>query len=326
MDAFIKNIAYFLPSNQLSNEDIERQFPEWDSEKVHQKIGIKTRSIVDENQFTSDLAVEAINKLCAENNIEKDSIDYLIICTQSPDYFLPTTACIVQDRAGLSTKCAAIDINQGCSGYVYGLSLSKALIVSQIAKNVLLVTSETYSRHIHEKDKGNRSIFGDGSSATLISSDGLYRIGDFILGSDGSGYKNLIVKNGAMKTPKTDNQLEPNDNHLFMDGTEIFNFTAKEIPGLINEVLEKNHETPDSINQFIFHQANTFMLEFLRKKIKIPQEKFIIDMENYGNTVSSTIPIVLQNLIDTNRNQDKLLLAGFGVGYSWGAVTLYKNN
>ncbi len=324
MNAFIKHISYYIPSKELTNEAIEQQFPEWSSEKVLSKIGVKTRHIVAENQFTSDLAVEAINKLCAENNIEKGIIDYLIVCTQSPDYFLPTTACLVQDRAGLSTKCAAIDINQGCSGYIYGLSLSKALIASQIAKNVILVTAETYSRHIHEKDKGNRSIFGDASTATFISNDGLYRIGDFVLGSDGSGYKNLIVKNGAMKNPKTANEIEPNDNHLFMDGTEIFNFTAKEIPGLITEVLEKNNESIDSIEQFIFHQANTFMLDFLRKKIKIPQEKFIIDMEAYGNTVSSTIPIVLQNLINKNQNQNKLLLAGFGVGYSWGAVTLYK--
>lgn len=324
MNAYIKHISYYLPSDKLSNEDIATQFPEWDSDKIIQKIGIKSRSITRKDQFTSDIATEAINNLCREHNIDKCDIDYLIVCTQSPDYFLPTTACIVQNKAGLSTNCAAIDINQGCSGYIYGLSLAKGLIVANIAKNVVLVTAEMYSKFIHSKDKGNRSIFGDASSATLISDNGMFRIGEFLLGSDGAGFENLIVRNGAVKNPKIMNEEEPNDNNLFMNGPEIFNFTAKAIPDLISKVLEKNRESIDSVDNFIFHQANTFMLEYLRKKIKIPQNKFLIDMEEYGNTVSSTIPIALKNRIDRLLEDNKILLAGFGVGYSWGAVVIYK--
>jgi 3-oxoacyl-[acyl-carrier-protein] synthase-3 len=324
MEAYIKHISYYLPNNKLTNVEIVTRFPEWDSEKIIQKIGVKNRNISGNDQFTSDMAIKAVNNLCSDYQIEKKDIDYLIVCTQSPDYFLPTTACIVQNQVGLSTSCAAIDINQGCSGYIYGLSLAKGLIVSKIAKNVVLVTAEMYSKYIHKKDKGNLSIFGDAATATLISGDGLYKIGEFSLGSDGSGYENLIVKNGASKYKKIDDEESPNDNNLFMDGPEIFNFTSKAVPNLIYENLVKNNETIESIDNFVFHQANTFMLEYLRKKIKIPKEKFVIDMEDYGNTVSSTIPIVLKNIISKNVAYDKFLLAGFGVGYSWGAVTLYK--
>lgn len=324
MEAFIKHISCYLPTGSLSNDEIANRFPEWDSEKIFQKIGIKNRNITDEDQFTSDIATEAIDALCLEHGVDKSSIDYLIVCTQSPDYYLPATACIVQYKAGLSTNCGSIDINQGCSGYIYGLSLAKGLVVAKIAKNVVLVTAEMYSKHIHVLDKGNLSIFGDAACATLISDEGLYRIGEFSLGSDGSGAENLIVKNGGMKGNKTlDNEI-PNDNHLYMNGPAIFNFTAKAVPELIYSTIKKNNESLESINQFIFHQANTFMLEYLRKKITIPKEKFLIDMEDYGNTVSSTIPIVLRNKIDCKKALEKILLAGFGVGYSWGAVVIYK--
>lgn len=326
MEAFIKHISYYLPSDKRSNEDIEAQFPEWDSEKIINKIGIKNRSVTGKNEFTSDIAVKVLNELCLEHNINKSDIDYLLLCTQSPDYFLPTTACIVQNRAGLSTNCGAIDINQGCSGFIYGLSLAKGLVVAGIAKNVVLITAEMYSKHIHNLDKGNISIFGDAASATLISDNGMYRLGEFSLGSDGSGFENLIVKNGGIRNSRTLENDFPNDNNLYMNGPEIFNFTSKAVPVLVQENLIKNREAIDTIDQFIFHQANTFMLDYLRKKISIPKDKFLIDMEEYGNTVSSTIPIALKNRIDSGVSKDsKILLAGFGVGYSWGALVIYNS-
>ena len=267
----------------------------------------------------SDIAVKAINNLLKEYNIDKSTIDYLIICTQSPDYFLPTTACLVQHRVGLNKNCGAIDINQGCSGYIYGLSLADALVSSGNFKNVVLVTAETYSKYLHETDKGNISLFGDAATATLISNKGLYKIGKFSLGSDGSGAENLIVKNGGSRYANTQN-TEDLDNFLYMNGKEIFNFTAKNIPGLLNDNLVLNQLQLEEIDQFIFHQANTFMLSFLRKKIGIPKEKFLIEMENYGNTVSSTIPIAFKSIFE--QQNDKVMLVGFGVGYSWGAVCL----
>lgn len=317
--AFIQHISTYIPEDFISNDEISQRFPDWNSEQIFQKIGIKKRHITNENEFVSDIAVKAINNLLKEYNIDKSTIDYLIICTQSPDYFLPTTACLVQHRVGLHKNCGAIDINQGCSGYIYGISLADALVSSGNFKNIILVTAETYSKYLHETDKGNISLFGDAATATLISNKGLYKIGKFSLGSDGSGAENLIVKNGGSRYPNTQN-TEDLDNFLYMNGKEIFNFTAKNIPGLLNDNLLLNQLQLEEIDQFIFHQANTFMLNFLRKKIGIPKEKFLIEMENYGNTVSSTIPIAFKTVFE--QQNDKVMLVGFGVGYSWGAVCL----
>lgn len=320
--AFIKHISTYIPGKVISNEEISAKFPDWESDKILEKIGIRNRNITDNDEFTSDIAVKALNKLVEEYSIDKSEIDYLIVCTQSPDYFLPATACLVQSQAGLNTSCGAIDINQGCSGYIYGLSLASALVDAKMMKNVVLVTAETYSKHIHEDDKGNISLFGDAATATLISDDGDFEILKFSVGTDGEGAKNLIVKNGAVRNQKTDDK-EDKDNYLHMNGPKIFDFTSKAIPGLVKENLEKNGFEKSDIDTFIFHQANTFMLDFLRKRINIPQENFVIDMLDYGNTVSSTIPIAFKNSM-TERALKNIMLVGFGVGYSWGAVCLRK--
>ncbi|MBV8328639.1 ketoacyl-ACP synthase III [Chryseobacterium sp.] len=320
--AFIKNISTYIPENVISNEEISMKFPDWDSDKILDKIGIRNRNITGEKEFTSDIAVKALNNLIEEHGIDKAEIDYLILCTQSPDYYLPATACIVQSEVGLNTNCGAIDINQGCSGYIYGLSLANALVDSKMMKNVVLITAETYSKHIHANDKGNISLFGDAATATLISADGNFEILKFSLGTDGKGANNLIVKNGATRNKKTDNQ-EDMDNYLHMNGPKIFDFTSKAIPGLVAENLKINGFEKADIDTYIFHQANTFMLDFLRKRINIPTENFVVDMLDYGNTVSSTIPIALKNSLESRQLQN-IMLVGFGVGYSWGAVCLSK--
>ncbi len=325
MKSFIKGISTYIPSTKISNQEISEQFPEWDSDKILNKIGIESRNITSKDEYTSDIAINVINNFFEEYKIDKEIIDFLIICTQSPDHFLPTTACIVQDRVGLKTSCGAIDINQGCSGYIYGLSLANALVVSGTSKNVLLVTAETYSKHIHHNDKGNKSLFGDAATATLISGDGAFEIGKFSLGTDGKGAENLIIKNGASKYPKTDDINDMN-NYLYMNGSEIFDFTSKAVPSLVDDNLSKNNISKELIDTFIFHQANTFMLNFLKKKISIPSDKFVIDMLNYGNTVSSTIPLALKDSMINKREMQNIMLVGFGVGYSWGAVCLKKNN
>jgi 3-oxoacyl-[acyl-carrier-protein] synthase-3 len=256
-----------------------------------------------------------------EHKVDLSTIDYLILCTQSPDYKLPTSACIVQNQLGIPKTCAAIDINQGCSGYIYGLSLADALVSSGSFNNVLLITSETYSKMIHPTDKGNISLFGDAATATLISKDGEYEIGKFNLGTDGEGWKNLVVKNGGSKTPNSgdDNNL---DNFLFMDGSQIFDFTSKNIPPLVADNLSKNNLSLQDVDLFVFHQANTFMLSFLRKRIGIDAEKFLLNMEDFGNTVSSSIPLAFKDSFYSDYK--KVMLVGFGVGYSWGAVTITK--
>lgn len=329
MTAYIKAISYYLPEKVMTNELLVKDFPEWTVEKVASKIGIAERHIVNEDECASDLAVKAAEKLFSEHAINKTDIDFLLICTQSPDYFLPTTACLVQDRLELPTSIGALDFNLGCSGFVYGLSLAKGLVCSGIAKNVLLITSETYSKHIHPKDKGNRTIFGDAAAATLISTSGFASIENFSLGTDGRGGDNLMVKSGGLRNPERQNDLsfdESNNpkssDHLFMDGSEIFNFTLEAVPLLVEDTLKKNGLQKDEIDLFVFHQANKYMMNFLRKKIKIDEEKFYYYLEKVGNTVSSTIPIALYEAQKEHKLNGNILLAGFGVGYSWGGVII----
>ena len=333
--SYINSISYYLPVYQLTNEKINQEFPDWGIEKISLKTGINSRHISAADEFSSDMAIKAAEKLFVEHNIDRKSIDFLLFCTQSPDYFLPTTACILQHKLKLNTSCGALDFNLGCSGFVYGLSLAKGLIAGNMAKNVLLITSETYSKFIHPKDKSNKTIFGDAAAATLISAEkGLFEIGDFIFGTDGSGAENLIVRNGGMRNPIHQNEdiideydNVKNDNNLYMNGSEIFNFTSESVPSLTNAMLTKIGKSLEVIDLFVFHQANKYMLNHLRKKIGIPEDKFFIKMDHCGNTVSSTIPIALYEAIKSERTKDckNIILSGFGVGYSWASCNLIKD-
>jgi 3-oxoacyl-[acyl-carrier-protein] synthase-3 len=332
MKTYIKAISYYLPKNILTNEMLANEFPEWTVEKISKKVGINQRHIADENETAKDMAVKAALKLFEEHSIDKNQIDYLLFCTQSPDYFLPASACLIQQELGLSKKIGALDYNQGCSGYVYGLSLAKGLICGKIAKNVLLLTADTYSKHLHSKDKGNRTIFGDAASATLISTIGIAEIGNFSLGTDGIGADNLVVKTGGMRHQEKKNDLYFDDNnnpvssdYLYMNGSEIFNFTIDTIPSLVEDVLSKNQLKQHDIRLFIFHQANKFILNYLRDFIGVDEENFYINMDEVGNTVSSTLPIALCEANKENRLQKQVFIAGFGVGYSWGGTVLTFN-
>jgi 3-oxoacyl-[acyl-carrier-protein] synthase-3 len=329
MRAFIKCISYYLPEEVLTNEQLLTEFPEWSVEKVASKIGINQRHIAGANQTAGDMAEQAARKLLAEHNISTRDVDFILLCTQSPDYFLPTTACILQDKLGIPTTAGAIDFNLGCSGYVYGLSIAKGLIFSGTAQNVLLITSETYSKHLHPKDKSNRTIFGDGAAATLVSNEGFAEILNFSLGTDGRGAENLITKTGAFRFTKAKNDLHFDEegnpvssDHLYMNGTEIFNFTLENVPIIVEDTLKKNNLSMNGISLFIFHQANKYLMNFLRKKLRIKEEKFYYFIENVGNTVSSTIPIALKEAQNENKLHGNILLAGFGVGYSWGGLVL----
>ncbi len=333
MKACIKAIAYALPAKVVTNDDLVQDFPEWTAEKVADKLGVKQRHVVSETETAADLATQAAENLFKENpNIQRETIDFVLLCTQSPDYFLPTSACIIQHRLGLPTHIGALDFNLGCSGFVYGLSLAKGLVLGGIAKNVLLLTSETYNKHLHPKDKSNRTIFGDAAAACLVSNEGWAEIGNFSLGTDGSGAENLMVKTGGMRYKEKANDLtfDENDNptssdYLYMNGSEILSFTLEAVPLLVADTLQKNSMQQADIDLFVFHQANKYILNFLRKKIKIEEEKFYYYIENVGNTVSSTIPIALYEAKKENKLKGNILLAGFGVGYSWGGVILKIN-
>jgi 3-oxoacyl-[acyl-carrier-protein] synthase-3 len=322
-------IDYYLPENAVTNEMLASSFESWDYQSFEKKVGIKTRHISLENETALDLAEKAcVNVL---SDFDKSKIDFVLLCTQSPDYFLPTSACELQHRLGLPNSCGALDFNLGCSGFVYGLSLAKGLLSAGIANNVLLTMAETYSKHIHPNDRSNRAIFGDAASAIIVNKDNL-NLGEFILGTNGKGRDELIVRNGAFKnkgfipaeTYEYGTGNITSDDHLYMNGPSIFNFTIETVPPLVEQTLKKNKLTLDQVDYYIFHQANQFMLEYLRKKIKISPEKFCIDMADYGNTVSSTIPIALTNAIRNGKVKkgDKVMLVGFGVGLSWGATII----
>ena len=329
MASFIKAISYILPDTIVTNQDLVEEFPEWSVDKIAKKVGVVSRHVVAEGQCASDLAEQAARKLFLENDIDKNCIDFVLLCTQSPDYFLPTTACLLQDRLGLGTHCGALDFNLGCSGFVYGLALAKGLIESDAARNVLLITAETYSKHMHNRDKGNRTIFGDAAAATLVSTSGFAEIGSFDLGTDGSGCNNLIVKSGAMRHQdrfddiafdKSGNPVS--SDHLYMNGSEIFNFTLETVPDLVENVLRKNRLGKESIDLYVFHQANKYMLDCLFDLMEIEEEKAFVYMSEVGNTVSSTIPIALCEAKKEQRLSGNVLIAGFGVGYSWGGCVL----
>ena len=330
--AFIKAISYYLPERVLTNEELVKEFPGWSIEKIAQKVGINSRHVAAEDETAGDMAEKAARQLFKEYGISPNDIDFILLCTQSPDYILPTTACILQTRLDVPTSAGAIDFNLGCSGCIYGLALAKGLISAGVAKNVLLLTAETYSKYLEQTDKSNRSIFGDGASACLISDNGFAEIGDFVLGSDGTGAENLIVKTGASRHREPSGLYSEDeeghikyDDFLYMNGGAIFNFTLDVVPELLKQTLEKNSLDKESVDYFIFHQANKFMLDTVRTVCSIPSNKFYNNLLNTGNTVSSTILIGLKDCIDSKviSSGSAVLIAGFGVGLSWGGTVLF---
>ena len=328
---YIKAISYYLPEQIVTNEELVEKFPEWSVDKVAQKVGVYSRHVAAENETAGDMAERAARKLFEEYNVDPNTVDFLMLCTQSPDYFLPSTACLLQDRLGIPTTAGAFDYNLGCSGCVYGMAMAKGLIAAGIAKNVLLLTAETYNKYLHLSDKSNRSIFGDGAAACLISTEGFAEIGKFVLGTDGSGANNLIVKTGAarQKVP-TGQSIEDDEGHvwyddyLYMNGGAIFNFTLDAVPVMMREVLERNQITREDVDYYVFHQANKFMLNTIRKVCVLPKDKFYVNLTETGNTVSSTVLIGLKDCLNTQtiKPGDKVMISGFGVGLSWGGTIL----
>jgi len=321
LKASIRAVSYYLPPQVLSNAQIAAEFPEWSVDKIASKTGIIERRIADPDVCSSDLGVESAKRLFDEHRIDPRDVDFLLFCTQSPDYFLPTTACLMQERLGIPDTAGALDFNLGCSGFVYGLSLARGLVDSGDASNVLLITAETYSKFLHSDDKSVRTIFGDGAAATLIGAGANgASLGPFVFGTDGRGGPNLIVPTGGMRKPKTQTgETLASEDALFMDGAEVFNFTLQRVPRMVIDLMHKAGVTENEIDLFIFHQANAWILEALRKKMKIPQEKFFSSMSHSANTVSATIPIALSEAMAKGqvRAGSRVLLAGFGVGYSW---------
>lgn len=328
---YIKGISYYLPEKVLTNEELLSEFPEWSVDKVAKKVGVNSRHLAAEDETAGDMAEKAARRLFAEYGIIPNEIDFVMLCTQSPDYFLPSTSCILQHRLGIPTSAGAFDYNLGCSGCIYGLAMAKGLIAAGIAKNVLLLTAETYNKYLHPSDKSNRSIFGDGAAACLVSTEGFAEIGEFSLGTDGSGADKLIVRTGASRCRNTTGHGETDDeghirydDFLYMDGGGIFNFTLDAVPAMIADLLAKNSMAQEEIDWYVLHQANKFMLNTIRKVCALPKEKFYINLEETGNTVSSTVMIGLKQCMESGMIHQgmQVMVAGFGVGLSWGGTIL----
>jgi len=334
MHARIAAMEYHLPERVLDTATLAAMYPDWNVEKLDRASGIAARHIAAEGECASDLAVEAARKLFLKGAVSPEEIDYLLFCTQSPDYLVPTTACLIQTRLGLPVDCGALDYQLAHSGYIYGLGLAEGLIASGQARTVLLLTGETYSKYIHPSDKSVRTIFGDAGSATLLRAvEGPAAIGPFVYGTDGRGAEDIMVPAGGARRPRTaETCIEHEDesgnlrreDDLRMRGAEVFTFTLSAVPSSLERLLERAGRSLEQVDYFVFHQSNRYMLEHLRKRIGIAPEKFVYALGHCGNTVSSSIPIALCELRGEGKLAEGAVLAlvGYGAGYSWGATLI----
>lgn len=322
-------ISVYLPEKCETIDDLKQEHPEWELDEICAKTGVYARYISAPDEFASDMAVKAANRLIEENQIPRESIDFVLLCTQSPDYPIPTTACLVQHQLGLRIDCGALDFNLGCSGYVYGLSLADGLIRSEVARRILLITAETYTKYIDSGDRSLRTIFGDAATATLIDASDEHSLGPFLFGTDGEGADALIAYGRGIRPESL--SLKPRHRRrwassLYMDGAELMRFTNSKIPPLVNQLLQQAGISIQDVDIFLMHQATRKMLESLICALDLDPKKVPIQMERCGNTVSSTIPILISNLRHEGaQTSDRLaMLLGFGVGLSWGGV-LWKD-
>lgn len=326
----IEAIAYALPDTTETNDQLALEHPLWRMEEVVKKTGVEKRYIADGNQTAADLAVQAAEKILSDL-VAPGEIDGLIMVTQTPDYALPTTACIIQDRLGLRKDCMAFDINLGCSGYIYGLSVLSALMQSGLVNKGLLLCGDTYRKFIAPDDRVSRPIFSDGAAATVLSPGGEGRIGHFSFGSDGSGCQHLILpESGTRKIEATAVELaegavnERPPGQLYMDGSKVFMFTMNVVPKLVGRIVDDAGLSLDDIDCFVFHQASRLVLDNIQRKLMLPAVKVYSNLRLRGNTVSASIPIALKDAHDEGRIKrgDRILLAGFGVGLSWGGCVV----
>ena len=321
MKAKITSISYYLPEKVEGLSDLQHDNPDWDIQKIFEKTGIRTRHIASSDQTASDLAYIAAEQLLSDTERRRE-IDLLILVTQSPDYLLPTSACILQNRLALSQNCMAFDINLGCSGFVTALSIAGGLIETGVVNTGLILCADTYSKYIDKHDRACRPIFSDGAAAILLEKTALDCIGPFVFGTDGSGFEHLIVRQGgARMTVSTYNQKQPT---IEMHGSDVFLFTMRVVPSCINNLLARSGLSMDQIDLYIFHQASKLVIDNLIRLMSIDDKKVFTNFEFTGNTVSATIPIALKDAVAKGRlNTGQIvMLVGFGVGLSWSATLL----
>lgn len=327
----ISHIEYILPEGKLTNSQLAQKFNK-SEEDIYKSTGVRSRRIRAVSQIGSDLGYLAAERLLSKFPVLKNKIDLLIFCTEGLDYKAPTTSSTLHFRLGLDQNCACIDMPMGCAGFVYGLSLAKSYLMSEDATCVLFITADIPSSVIHSDDFEMRAIFGDAGVATIIQKSKSGSIERFVFGTDGAGAENLIVRDGSTRKPIGNDWLSKYSNEtdrlahgrMHMNGLEIARFSLQKVPTLLENVLHKNDLSFEQIDLFVFHQASDFILKALKRKCKIPDDKFYTYFENIGNTVSCSIPIALYHAAQEGKLKrgDKVMLLGFGVGYSWAGTII----
>jgi 3-oxoacyl-[acyl-carrier-protein] synthase-3 len=317
----IAAIGTCVPQRRFDNILETKQFSEEEVKKVVALAGVRARRLADDSICSSDLCAAAADKILNSTGWERNSIGALIMVTQSPDYLLPSTACVVHKRLGLSDDCAAFDLGLGCSGYPYGLWLGAMMINTGEIQRVLVLHGETPSRFSDESDRSVSLLFGDTGSATALEAPGSTGFEEwfFKLHSDGAGFNDMIIEAGGFRNRFSD---DPQKYCVRMNGASIFNFTIKRVPPLISDTLEYSGTKSDEVDYYIFHQSNQFIIKHLMKKMKIPDEKVPLTLGEFGNTGGSSIPLTITKggLARPDGRSLKLMLLGYGVGLSWASA------
>ena len=316
MNVTIKSIEYYLPSKTEDGNTLKKENPDWRLEDIEEKTGVNIRYISAPEQTATDMAALAAKKILS-SGVQKKEIEFLILITQSPDYALPTSACILQDRLGLDKSCMAFDVNLGCSGFIYGLAIGGSLIETGLAKKGFVICSETYTKYIDKSDRTCRPLFSDAASAALLSSSDHNDIGPFEMGTNGAGFNNLILPSSGTRV----NDQQADEKKLFMDGSEVFMFAMDMVPKCVTALLDKSRKTIKDIDLFVFHQASKLVIDNIIRRLRLPKEKVFVNYHRIGNTVSASLPIALKDAANGKRLKkgDQVMLVGFGAGYSWGA-------
>ena len=332
MSLIIKSIEYYLPENIVTNEDLQKENPHWNLDKVAEKSGVYQRHIAGRNETAYDLSVKACDKLFQTN--DKNEIDGIIYCTQSPDYIMPSNSFLLHNYLKLENKVFAYDFNHACTGFIYCLAMANAFVKAGMAKSILLINADTYSKYINRKDRSTRVLFGDGAAATIVKESNEKKgIIDIELGSFGSGYKKFWIPAGGLRLPESDTTLVEVENNrgnirtqndIEMDGFGVWSFINSVAPKQIDRLLSKNNFAKTDVDQFIFHQASLMTLQSIMRLMNINKEQVFINIHNIGNTVSASIPIALKDAIDQDKINigSTLILSGFGVGLSYGAILM----
>lgn len=333
----ISGISACVPKQEKSNAEPSPYFLEEDMQKLMTTTGIENRRVVNDVLCTSDLCLEAAERLIKSLNWDKSEIELLIFVSQTPDYILPMTSSILQDRLGLPKSCIAFDTTLGCSGYIYGLSIASSLMATTNIKKGILLVGDTISKITSPKDRSTTPLFGDAGTATALCFNEDAQSLSFHLATDGSGSNAIKIEHGGQRNPvtaeslvyrKNENGIEKNNCQLDLNGMDVFNFGITQAPKSVKELLLFSNKNSDEIDFFVFHQANKLMNETIRKKMKISSEKVPYTLKNFGNTSSATIPLtIVSELSEIVSTQNRsLVLCGFGVGLSWGSVLLNLDN